>query len=310
MRLRRIAAGLALGFAGLSAPCEAAEGSRVVQEALSFESGGKVIDTAVFRPNDDGKHPTVIYLHGGGFSFEDPVMARFNTELAKRGLVVLAPHYLLNRTGYYDWQKTATNAVTFALTLPSVDPDHIGMSGISMGGQTVLSAAARDRRVKAVAEFFTAWPGSLPDEPIAALPPVLLLNGTADPVIPFDKAMVLDQILKEHNLPFERHVYQGLGHGFSTAASFNDAVLRTSAFFGGQLEGPGSSPGPINPAFPIGYQSGSPAAFLEIGDDDLVYAWTWTRSAVIVPRKKKRRPGATNPVAPRTAPIRSRVAKS
>jgi dienelactone hydrolase len=329
MRLRRIAAGLGIIFAGLAAPCGAAERPSVVREAMTIESHRIVpspdgaqpyakkyvsrelpVDVAVYRPDDGLKHPAVVYLHGGGMSFADPLMERFHTELASRGLVVLAPHYLLGGTGWPDWHETAVNTVTLAASLPSVDPDRIGMSGLSMGGQVGLSTAARDPRIKAVAEFFTAWPGSLPDEPIDKLPKVLLLNGTADPVIPFDVAMVLDEILRAHHLPFERHVYQGLGHGFSTAASFDDAVLRTAAFFGGQVGGPEPSPGPAEPVLPLLVPSGSLDGSLEVVDEEFVIWSGETRAAAIVPKKNRRRPATPNPVAPRPVASPSRAVKS
>ena len=215
MRNRRFAVSLALLIAGLPSSSGAAEESNFVREAMTVEShklvGDKatrtletlpqIVDVAVYRPDDGLKHPAIVYLHGGGMSFADTSMQRFHIELARRGLVVLAPHYLLNGTGWPHWHETAVNTVTLAASLPSVDPESIGMAGISMGGQIGLSTAARDPRIKAVAEFFTAWPGSLPDEPIDKLPPVLLLNGTADPIIPFDVALVLDDILTAHHLP-------------------------------------------------------------------------------------------------------------
>lgn len=42
------------------------------------------------------------------------------------------------------------NAITFAETLPGVDPDRIGIWGSSYSGAHVLVVAAQDRRVKAV----------------------------------------------------------------------------------------------------------------------------------------------------------------
>jgi dienelactone hydrolase len=312
MRLRRIAAGLALIFTGLATPCGAAEMSRVVQEALKLESGGKVYDVAVFRPNDDARHPAIVYLHGGGFSFEDPLMVRFNTELAKRGLVVVAPHWLVSGSSAKDWQTLSKEIVTFAASLPNADPEQIGMSGISLGGQLGLSAAARDRRIKAVAEFFTSWPGSLPDEPIADLPKVLLLNGTADPIIPVDWATMLDGILKERGMPFERKMYRGVGHGFSTAASFNDAVVRTAVFFGGTTNVTGSSSITSDPAtrvVPIEGQPGSSEMIFGFEDEyEFVYWSTMTRSAAVV-SKKKRRPLVTKPAALRQVASPSRLAK-
>ncbi len=308
MRLRRIAAGLALIFTGLAAPGEAAEKSRVVQEALKLESGGKVYDVAIFRPNDDARHPAIVYLHGGGFSFEGPLMVRFNTELAKRGLVVVAPHWLVSGSGAKDWQALSKEIVTFAASLPSVDPEQIGMSGISLGGQLALSAAARDRRIKAVAEFFTSWPGSLPDEPIADLPKVLLLNGTADPIIPVDWATMLDGILKERRMPYERKMYEGVGHGFCHRGLLqrrrrqDRRLLRRGPSMVGSE--PLIQPSPLLPdRKPVPINGRDPREF---GDDDEFVAWSViSRDPRLSSRRRKRGDVPSSPSPSR--PARSRV---
>ncbi len=308
MRNLRIAAAMGLIFAGIAPSSAAANELKVVRDAMTVEShklvGDKVtrtvatlpqtVDVAVYRPDDGLKHPAIVYLHGGGMSFADPSMERFHMELARRGLVVLAPHYLLDGTGWPHWHETAVNTVTLAASLPSVDPDRIGMAGLSMGGQVGLSTAARDPRIKAVAEFFTAWPGSLPDEPIDKLPPVLLLNGTADPIIPFNVALELDEILKAHHLPFERHVYEGLGHGFGTSAAFDDGVQRTAAFFGGRVDEPAPTQTSLGagPSMSGGLPGLTDVGFVDLSDDFGFFAWqVWSvpRSAIVVPRKKSKR---------------------
>ncbi len=260
----------------------------------TVETQPQTVDVAVYRPNDGLKHPAIVYLHGGGMSFADPSMERFHTELARRGLVVLAPHYLLDGTGWPHWHESAVNTVTLAASLPSVDPDRIGMAGLSMGGQVGLSTAARDPRIKAVAEFFTAWPGSLPDEPIAKLPPVLLLNGTADPIIPFDVALELDEILKDTTLALETHVYEGLGHGFDTAAAFEDGLKRTAAFFGGSGDDPEPTAANVGIGHPLVGPSSSTGVFFDLGDDFGFIEWSiastsLTSSAILVPKKKPKR---------------------
>ena len=204
--------------------------------------------------------------------------------------------------------------MTLAVSLPSVDPDRIGMSGISMGGQVALSTAARDPRIKKVAEFFTSWPGTLPDEPVDKLPPVLLLNGTADPIIPVDWALQLDGILTAHHLPFERHMYEGLAHGFGH--EFNDGVHRSAAFFWGSE--PQSAP--IQSSVSVGFFSGagqSPAAstgFIELGEgyevfDASLESYWWVRWQTDVLRKKSKRlvrkkPATTRPVVAQPLPAR------
>ncbi len=328
MKTRRIGAGIWLILTGLATSSPAAEQVKVVREAMTIEShklvGNKAtrtvetqpqtVDVAVYRPDDGLKHAAIVYLHGGGMSFADPSMERFHMELARRGLVVLAPHYLLNGTGWPHWHESAVNTVTLAASLPSVDPDRIGMAGLSMGGQVGLSTAARDPRVKAVAEFFTAWPGSLPDEPIAKLPPVLLLNGTADPIIPFDVALELDEILKAHHLPYERHVYEGLGHGFNTAAAFADGVKRTAAFFGGSVDDPDSTATDVEIGRPMVGASGTTGAFFDLGDEFCFIEWSTaytslTSPKILVPRRKPKRRVVEKPATTRAVGTPSKAAK-
>jgi dienelactone hydrolase len=323
MGIRWITAGMVLAIAGLAAPCGAGERPKVVREARTVESYSmarnkatrtlerhkQTINVAVYRPNDGQKHPAIVYLHGGGMSFADPLMDRFHFELASRGLVVLAPHYLLDGTGWPMWHETAIKTVDLAESLPSVDADRIGMSGLSMGGQIGLSTAARDKRIKAVGSYFTAWPGTLPGEPIADLPKVLLLNGTVDPIIPLDAALVLDGLLKDNHVPFERHIYQGQGHGFGGAA-FNDGVVRVAEFFGGEGDNPVQavgSPGPISGAQSARGSTGVAAGF---DDGDASFAWEWEEAwwaNVVTKNKPKRRPissAATAPVSTRKLPGR------
>jgi pimeloyl-ACP methyl ester carboxylesterase len=56
-----------------------------------------------------------------------------------------------------DWEKVITPVVDFALTLPDIDPDRIGLMGMSFGGYLVPRAAAFEKRIK----LCVADPGSL-----------------------------------------------------------------------------------------------------------------------------------------------------
>jgi acetyl esterase/lipase len=329
MRKRGTVATVALIVAGMAGNSGAAEEVKVVREVITIESHKLVgneatrrletlpqtVAVTVYRPDDGQKHPAIVYLHGGGMSFADPSMVRFHVELVRRGLVVLAPHYLLDGTGWPHWNETAVNTVTLATSLPSVDPGRIGMAGISMGGQVGLSTAARDPRVKKVAEFFTAWPGSLPDEPIDKLPPVLLLNGTVDQIIPLEVALELDGILKERGLPFVRHLYEGVGHGFCTAAAFEDGVNRTALFFGGS----DVESAPMHPSDGIGLSVGaglSPftdGGFFEVDfgyEFFFVYdPYSLVRMKMDVRKKKSKRLVGKNSAHSRSGATQSQIAK-
>lgn len=49
-----------------------------------------------------------------------------------------------------DWEKVVTPVVSFALTLPGVDPERIALMGVSLGGYLAPRAAAFEKRISAL----------------------------------------------------------------------------------------------------------------------------------------------------------------
>ena len=209
-----------------------------------FESGGKDICLDCFLPFDTGRRfPAVIGLHGSGgghFSMAEPAGL-----LASQGFAVYVLHYF-DRTGtttidglatiarnYPAWMKTLWDAVSFVARQPQVDPERIGLLGFSLGAYLAVSAAAIDSRVHAVVEFF----GGLPKEMklfMRRLCPMLILHGEDDKTVPVAEAYHLQQVLEKRQIPYEMHIYPGVGHGFSGEV-WRDAGLRTLAFLNKHL---------------------------------------------------------------------------
>ena len=50
----------------------------------------------------------------------------------------------------WDWIEDVRSAISFAETLPRIDPDRIGVVGMSMGGGVAVVSAATDARIKVV----------------------------------------------------------------------------------------------------------------------------------------------------------------
>jgi carboxymethylenebutenolidase len=71
-------------------------------------------------------------------------------------------------------------------------------------------------------------------EPFAAdaakLPPILILHGAQDRIVPVDRAHELEQLLKEHRIPYEIKIYPDQGHVFQGLAQL-DALRRVAVFF-------------------------------------------------------------------------------
>lgn len=135
------------------------------------------VPTLIVRPaSSNGKRPAVIVLHGTGGN-KDGVRSWLD-ELAHRGFVAVAidARYHGDRSGgrpgaeaylaaitaawkspegepqahpfYYDTCWDLWRLVDYLQTRDDVDPDRIGMMGISMGGIETWLAASVDERVK------------------------------------------------------------------------------------------------------------------------------------------------------------------
>lgn len=208
----------------------------VTQTRSSFESGGKNITVEQFVPSSGKPSPIVIALHGSGGPPESG--ASEAKALAGQGYIVLAPFYF-ERTGhawaqpqeiepnFETWMSVVQDAIAYALALPS-NTGKLGLLGFSLGAYLALSVATLDERVTAVVDFY----GGLPEALYAAvnhMPPVLILHGEADPVVPVAEAHKLQRLLAEKNVPFEIKTYPGAGHAFR-GMEMMDAATRALAF--------------------------------------------------------------------------------
>lgn len=208
-------------------------------EAMSsFLSGSKQVRIDHYPPAKAGTSPAVILVHGSGGPFHgiDP----YAQQAAAFGVHVFALHYF-DRTGhswvspsqiepfFLDWLETLKDAVTFVATQPGVDTRRIGLLGFSLGAYLSLSLATQDNRIAAVADLF----GGLPDHFVNGagnLPPVLILHGGQDTTVPVREAHALENLLKQHGIPYEIKIYPDQGHIFRGLAQL-DAMRRVVGFF-------------------------------------------------------------------------------
>lgn len=94
-------------------------------------------------------------------------------------------------------------------------PDKLALVGFSQGTMTALYAAPRRAApIAGVLGYSGALIGgeSLPAD-ATARPPVLLVHGTADQVVPFGAMAAAEQALAAAGLPVETYASSGLAHG-------------------------------------------------------------------------------------------------
>lgn len=222
-------------------------GSSVQQATTTFTSDQRPITIQSFVPEQNGAgrvHPAVIALHGSG-GIQNGWAESPATMLASRGFAVFVLHYF-ERTGtqwadektirqsFEVWMKTISDAISYAGKQPGVDGKRVGLLGFSLGAYLALSVAAVDPRVKAVVDYF----GGLPEEVKAYLganyPPVLILHGGEDPVVPVSEAHSLQKVFQQNGIEYEAKIYPYAGHGFS-GLDLLDAGQRTLRFLESKL---------------------------------------------------------------------------
>ncbi len=209
-----------------------------------FASGGVPITAEWFRA-DTARRPAVLILHGAdGMARAETY--RFGAQaLAASGFHVVLIRYF-DRTGDTRakrsslrqdaplWLGTIRDAVTYVSAQPDVDRERVAVVGFSLGASLALAAAGEDARIKAVIDVF----GPVPEgaEGAARMPPVLILHGARDRLVPVEHAHRLEKLLKARAVPHEVKIYPDQGHGFSGAAQI-DAAGRILAFLQRHLGG-------------------------------------------------------------------------
>jgi cephalosporin-C deacetylase-like acetyl esterase len=165
---------LALAAPGLfaydaSAPLDVREtgatstaGARVVELTYASPKGGRVPATLVL-PEAEGRHPAVIFQHGGGDARRSDFQAEA-LDLARVGIASLLVDAPFNRPGRAPWLTwDASDRAAYVQNVidlrrgidllaqrPEVDPERIALAGFSYGGGLAGIVAAVDHRLAAV----------------------------------------------------------------------------------------------------------------------------------------------------------------
>lgn len=234
------------------------------------------------------KHPAIIWAHGSGSDQNylgwHPGAYRMyyamHQYLAQQGYVILTPDYR-GSSGYSrDWAvgdymdmgggetKDMAAGADYLKTLPYVDPDRIGIWGLSYGGFMTLQAITTTPTlfrcaidVAGVGDWATWNPGAYtvgrlgtpitnPDGYFSSAPvkhldkvqrPLLILQGTNDTNVPFWETLTVIDQLEKLGKPFEMAIYPGEIHFFRRAYVLRDAWKRSEDFFDRYLKDPNNT---------------------------------------------------------------------
>ena len=231
----------------------------------------------IYLPRGPGPFPVVIWVHGGGWlegNRDNPP----GTALLSRGFALVSIDYRLSQVAKFpaqiDDMKDAVRFLRANAEKYNLDPTRFAAWGGSAGGHLV-SLLAGDihsddtTKVQAVIDFFGPadftgnWPGNgdtavarlLGKTPSAdpalaksaspvhrvhaAMPPVLIVHGDRDRVVPLSQSEQFRDAIQKIGGKVEMYVVKGGGHG-----AFNDPVVpqRVIAFLERELKPVASTP--------------------------------------------------------------------
>ena len=175
----------------------------------------------------------VVLLYGSGGTRSEVPYAKEARLFARLGFRVYLPHYLDVTAGrandpeshYEIWAQAVRDALQYIQSEAGIPRSRTAIVGYSLGGSVALSAAAVDPQLAGV----VVWSGSLPDayRDVRTLPPLLILHGGRDAIIPVQNARQLAALCEQRQFRCDLDIYSGEGHAFSAAglARANSRIL-------------------------------------------------------------------------------------
>jgi len=253
---------------------------------VSFYNEGQKIIGVVHRPDGPpaARYPAVVICHGFTGQKVEPhrIFVKTAEKLAAQGYLALRFDFRGSGDSEGEFHEMtvegeisdAIKAVDYLVAAEPVDPERIGVVGLSMGGAVAACLTGRDRRIKAtvlwaaVADFemmgtgarfsnspwvaeFDAWDygGNLvgrrhvesavqvrPSEEIKqARGPVLILHGDNDQVVSLDHAHLYRGSLAQAGVPHELTIVPGGDHTFNSYPWERQVIEATAAWFAKHL---------------------------------------------------------------------------
>jgi dipeptidyl aminopeptidase/acylaminoacyl peptidase len=247
----------------------------VPQSVITKAADGLEIHNQLFLPKDlkpGERRPAIVFVHGGpirqmllGYHYMHfyHIAYAVNQWLASRGYIVMSVNYR-SGIGYGKSFRTAESTGgrgnaeyqdvlaggKYLQTRSDVDPNRVGIWGLSYGGVLTAQALARNSDIfKAGVDLAGVhlWGSSLePDSTsyqasaISAIDtwksPVLLIHGDDDRNVQFSQTTGLVQLLRAHDVPFELIVFPDDTHETLLHKRWMIAFTRLEEFLGRYLK--------------------------------------------------------------------------
>lgn len=202
----------------------------------SYTQKTEILKLDLYLPQGDTatSRPAMVIVHGGGFKNGDKATGQFRKlaqDFARRGFIAISINYRLRKSGSLVYQNVVDAAHDMKAAVRwlhknkaklKLDPDRIGCIGGSAGAITCCEAAyvpgegksgnpGHPSRLHAVVDLWGfLWD---PSEMEIGEAPVIIVHGTKDPAVPYQRSIILKQRADLVGVPAELHPIQDGGHG-------------------------------------------------------------------------------------------------
>lgn len=219
-----------------------------------FHSDHHSVTIEQYDPPGKSTRYAVMIVHGGGGPEGGWRESGITEALVAAGYSVFVPHYFEGSGGKWErdmrpqqflsYVRTLNDASRYIAEQTGIRRQAIGLVGYSLGGYLVLALAEESishppplhsPEIKALVEVYGAMP-EFAAQRMTRMPPVLILHGELDDVVPVSRAYELERLFKEKGVRYEMKIYAGQKHGLEGDAA-SDANKRTVAFLGEYLNG-------------------------------------------------------------------------
>ncbi|WP_410769390.1 alpha/beta hydrolase fold domain-containing protein [Fontibacillus sp. BL9] len=214
------------------------------------------LELDLYEPAGDNNNlrPVFIFIHGGGYkegSKEDA--ADISMKLAKRGYVVLSMNYRLKTDPFDNFALTLSDAyedisdvigwIHDNAAAYGLDSEKIVIGGDSAGGYLAMNFANEYLRsdpslVKPVFAIVDIYGGLLENSVHENLPPVLIIHGTTDAMIPYRQSLDLNDTLEQHGIYHNLFTMDGAGHDYKNERFIDDVVETITHFLWNVINSP------------------------------------------------------------------------
>jgi carboxymethylenebutenolidase len=247
LSMRKMLAPLAL-VALLAPPASAAD---IQGNKITLPSAERAVHVTQFKAPGDAPRPSVLLLHGaGGFDRRLADNNHYAAMLASQGMDAYLVYYYSDlddkmmsngvnvfEQRYAAWAKTVGELAEY-LEKQKDSNGKAGLVGFSNGGILASGASTLNPKITAAVIYYGTdpWPLGVRAK---RFPPLLVLHGDADQIIPVEEGKQLAAEAKQLGGKVDLVIYPGESHGFGARwedKNATDALNRSIAFLKKELQ--------------------------------------------------------------------------